>query len=109
MNWRVYQRIFEVTAVLAMMAGIIMMWMRKDANHFMVYSGFILLATGKLVEAINVNDPNFKILKIVMCSSMYVLVMLNLVYHIRSIVYLLLPLGIYYGLHYRLLFQQKKI
>lgn len=109
MNWRVYQRIFEVTAVLAMMTGIIVMWMRKDANHFMIYSGFILLATGKLVEAINMNDPDFKILKIVMCTSMYVLVMLNLVYHIRSIVYVLIPLGIYYGLHYRSLFQQKKI
>ena len=109
MNWRVYQRIFEVTAVLAMMAGIVLMWMRKDPNHLLIYCGFILLATGKLIEGINVNDPNFKIVKIVMCMSMYVLVFLNLVYHIRSIVYILIPLGIYYGLHYRLLFQQKKI
>ena len=108
MNWRAYQRILEISAVLMMMAGVIMMWLRKDPNHYLVYGGFILLATGKLIEAINVVDPNFKIVKIAMCISIFGLVLLNLLYHIRSIVYILIPLGIYYGLQYRLMFQQRK-
>lgn len=108
MNWRGYQRFFEISAVLLMMAGVLVMWMRKDPQHLLVYGGFVLLATGKLIEAVNVDDPKFKVFKIVMCASLYVLVMLNLFYNIRSIVYILIPLGIYYGLHYRLRFQQKK-
>lgn len=109
MNWRSYQRISELTAVLLMVAGIILMWMRRDPLHYFIYVGFLFLATAKLIEAFNVVDPAFRILKMVMCISIYVLVALNLVYHIRSLVYVTIPLGIYYFLHYRLMFQQRKI
>jgi hypothetical protein len=109
MNWRVYQRICEIAAVLIMMAGIIMMWMRVDPKHVLIYGGFIFLATGKLIEAQNVSDPNFRVVKVLMCVCIYALVLLNLFYQVRSIAYILVPLGVYYGLHYRLLFQQKRI
>ncbi len=109
MNWRVSQRIFELAAVLAMMAGIFMMWMGKDPHHYLVYGGFAILATGKLIEALNVNDPSFKILKVASCLCIYVLVIFNMLYHIRSMVYILIPLGTYYGLHYRWMTQQKRI
>lgn len=109
MNWRVYQRICELTAIFVMMAGIVMLWMRMDPLHYMVYSGFILLATGKLIEAVHVDDPNFRIIKMAACISMYMLVVLNLVYHIRSIMYILVPLAVYYVLHYRWLLQQKRL
>ena len=105
MNWRLYQRISELTAVLLMITGIILMWMRKDPHHYLIYIGFLFLATGKLIEAFNVIDPAFRILKMVICISMYALVALNLIYHIRSLVYVTIPLGIYYVLHYRLMFQ----
>jgi hypothetical protein len=108
MNWRVSQRIFELTAVLAMMAGIILMWMKKDPLHYLVYTGFILLATGKLLEAININDPNFKILKVVTCFCIYLLAILNLFYQVRSLIYIMIPLALYYLLHYRWMLQQRK-
>ena len=108
MNWRVYQRTFEITSVAAMMIGVILLWMRKDPNHYFVYSGFLLLASGKLTEAVNLSDPNFKIIKIVACLCIYVLVLMNLFYGVKSIVYIMLPLGIYYALHYRLMFQQRR-
>ena len=108
MNWRVYQRIFELTAVLAMMGGIVMMWMQKDPDHYLVYGGFVLLATGKLTQALNLKDPNFRIIKMMACICIYLLVILNLFYNVRSITYILFPLGIYYALHYRWMFQQKK-
>lgn len=108
MNWRVYQRIYELLAVLAMMGGIVMMWMQKDPQHYLIYGGFVLLATGKLTEALNLSDPNFKIIKVVACFSIYLLVILNLFYHVRSITYILIPLGCYYALHYRWMFQQRK-
>ncbi len=107
MNWRAYQRIFEISSVVTMMAGVILMWMRKDPNHYLVYGGFLLLASGKLVEAVNLTDPNFKIIKIAACACIYILVFLNLFYNIKSIIYILLPLGAYYALRYRLMFQQK--
>ncbi len=109
MNWRLYQRISELAAVLLMIAGIILMWMRKDPHHYLIYIGFLFLATGKLIEGFHVVDPAFRILKMVMCISMYVLVALNLIYHIRSLVYVTIPLGVYYLLHYRLMFQQRKV
>jgi uncharacterized membrane protein HdeD (DUF308 family) len=109
MSWRVYQRICEIIAVLMMMAGIVLMWMKLDSKHALVYAGFILLATGKLIETLNVSDPNFKIVKVIMCLSIYTLVLLNFFYQVRSIVYILVPLGVYYGLHYRLLFHQRRI
>ncbi|MBY0434862.1 MAG: hypothetical protein K2U26_12205 [Cyclobacteriaceae bacterium] len=108
MNWRVYQRIFELAAVAVMVTGIVMMWMRKDPDHYIVYAGFLLLAAGKLIEALNINDPNFKILKIAACVCIALLVVLNLFYHIRSMMYILAPLGVYYVLHYRWMFQQRK-
>jgi hypothetical protein len=109
MSWRVYQRIFELAAILSMMAGIALLWLRKDPLHHLVYSGFILLATGKLIEAMNVNDPNFRIVKVAACVSIYMLVVLNLLYDLRSIMYMLVPLSAYYVLHYRWLLQQRKI
>jgi hypothetical protein len=109
MSWRLYQRIFELTAILMMMAGIVMLWMRTDPLHYLVYSGFILLATGKLIEAVNIDDPNFRIIKITACLSIYMLVVLNLFYNIRSIMYILAPLAVYYVLHYRWLLQQKRL
>ncbi|NOT77224.1 MAG: hypothetical protein HOP08_20055 [Cyclobacteriaceae bacterium] len=109
MNWRVYQRILEVSAVVLMMAGVFLMWNRMDTEHYLIYGGFILLATGKLTEAMNVYDPGFKIIKIVACLCIYALVLLNLFYNVRSIIYIVIPLGIYYALHYRLMFQQKKL
>ena len=108
MNWRLYQRIFELTAIGMMMSGIIMMWMKRDPSHYLVYIGFMVLATGKLVEAMNLNDPNFRSLKMAACVCIYVLVLLNLFFHIRSIMYIAIPLGIYYALHYRWMFQQRK-
>ena len=108
MNRRL-QRILELAAVLTMMAGIVLLWMRMDPLHYVVYAGFLLLATGKLVEAINVDDPQFRIVKIAACFSIYTLVALNLFYNVRSILYILAPLGVYYVLHYRWLLQQKKI
>jgi phosphatidylserine synthase len=108
MSWRGYQRIFEITAIGAMMAGVVMMWMRLDPDHYLVYGGFLLLASGKLIEALNLNDPNFKIIKISACASIYALVSLNLFAGIRTIVYILIPLGVYYALHYRLILQQKR-
>ncbi|MEJ0057574.1 MAG: hypothetical protein WDN75_19185 [Bacteroidota bacterium] len=108
MNWRVSQRIFEIASVVVMIAGVILMWMRKDPSHYLVYGGFLLLASGKLVEALNLQDPNFKIIKIAACICIYVLVLLNLFYNVKSIIYILLPLGVYYALHYRLIFQQRK-
>jgi phosphatidylserine synthase len=109
MNWRLYQRIFELAAIFTMMAGIVLLWMRLDPLHYVVYVGFLLLATGKLVEALNVYDPQFRIIKIAACISIYTLVALNLLYSIRSILYILVPLAVYYVLHYRWLLQQKKI
>ena len=108
MSWRIYQRIFELVAVVSMMAGIVLMWMQKDPRHYLVYAGFVLLASGKLTEALNLNDPNFKIIKIAACICIYLLVILNLFYNVRSISYILIPLGIYYALHYRWMFQQRK-
>lgn len=109
MSWRVYQRIFELWAILMMMAGIVMLWMRMDPLHYMVYSGFMLLGTGKLIEALNIDDPNFRIIKIAACISIYLLVVMNLFYGIRSILYILIPLAVYYVLHYRWLLQQKRL
>jgi hypothetical protein len=109
MNWRVYQRILELSAILSMMAGIVLLWMRRDPDHYLVYGGFMLLATGKLIEAVNLDDPNFKIIKVAACVSIYLLVILNLFYNVRSIMYILVPLAAYYALHYRWMFQQKKI
>ena len=57
MSWRVYQRIFEVAAVIAMMAGIVLMWMQIDSQHYLIYGGFVLLSAGKLTEALNLIDP----------------------------------------------------
>ena len=108
MNWRVYQRIFELAAVGVMVAGMIMMSKRNDPQHFVIYFGFVLLATGKLIEAFNIHDPNFKILKVALCVSIYFLSFLNIFYSVRSIIYITIPLGIYYLLHYRLMFQQRK-
>ena len=107
MGWRVYQRICEIIAVLLMMAGIALMWMRMDPRHYLIYTGFIFLASGKLIEAINVNDPGFRILKVALCTSIYILILLNLFYNVRSLVYVTIPLGVYYVLHYRLMFQRK--
>ncbi len=109
MNWRLTQRIFELTALLTMMTGIIMMWMKMDPHHYLVYAGFVLLATGKLVEAINVNDPNFRILKAAACFCIYLLAILNLFYQVRSLVYVMIPLALYYVLHYRWMLQERKI
>jgi uncharacterized membrane protein HdeD (DUF308 family) len=109
MSWRIYQRICEVTAVLLMMGGIALMWMRMDPHHYLIYVGFIFLASGKLIETINVNDPGFRILKGALCISIYVLILLNLLYNIRSLVYVTIPLGLYYVLHYRLMFRQRKV
>jgi uncharacterized membrane protein HdeD (DUF308 family) len=109
MSWRIYQRICEVTAVLLMMGGIALMWMRMDPHHYLIYIGFIFLASGKLIETINVKDPSFRILKGALCISIYVLILLNLVYNVRSLVYVTVPLGLYYVLHYRLIFQQRKV
>ncbi len=109
MNWRLYQRILELAAIFTMMAGIMLLWRRMDPLHYVVYAGFLLLATGKLVEALNVNDPQFRIIKVAACLSIYALVALNLLYDIRSILYILVPLTAYYVLHYRWLLQQKKI
>ena len=109
MNWRVYQRIFELTAILSMIVGLGLMWMHKDPLHFLVYSGFMLVSTGKLIEAFNVKDESFRILKIVLCLSIYVLVLMNFIYNIPSLPYALLVLVIYWFLHYRLIFQQKRI
>lgn len=108
MNWRVIQRILELGAVTSMMAGIVLMWLKKDPQHYLVYGGFALLASGKLVEALHINDPNFKIVKVAACLSIYLLVILNLQYHVRTLVYILAPLAVYYALHYRWLFQSKK-
>ena len=109
MSWRHYQRIFEILAVLLMMGGIVLMWMRMDPHHYLIYIGFFFLATGKLIEAININDPGFRILKVALCTSIYILVLLNLIYNVRSLVYVTIPLGLYYVLHYRLMFQQRKV
>ena len=109
MNWRVYQRIFELASVVTMMAGIFLMWMQKDPQHYLVYGGFVLLATGKLTEALNLNDPNFKIIKVMACFCIYLLVILNMLYNVRSITYVLIPLGVYYALHYRWMFQHRKV
>lgn len=108
MNWRVYQRIFELVAVGMMMVGIVLMWMRKDPEHYFVYIGFLSLTTGKLIETLNVNDPQFKILKLAACVCLYLLLILNLFYHVQSILYILIPLGAYYAFHYRLMFHQRK-
>ncbi len=108
MNWRVYQRIFELAAVFSMMAGIFFMWMQKDPQHYLIYGGFVLLATGKLTEALNLIDPNFRIMKVMACFCIYLLVILNMLYSVRSITYILIPLAVYYALHYRWMFQQKK-
>ena len=108
MNWRVYQRIFELTAVLAMLTGVFLMWLHKDPRHYLVYGGFALLASGKMIEAVNLEDPTFKILKIAACLCVYVLVGYSIVFNIRSMVYILIPLGIYYALHYRLVNQQRR-
>ena len=118
MNWRVYQRIFELAAVGVMIAGIFMMTRRSDPQHVVIYLGFVLLATGKLIEAFNIHDPipipitigtiGIKILKISLCVSIYMLSFLNIFYSVRSILYIAVPLGIYYILHYRLMFQQRK-
>ncbi len=108
MNWRVYQRIFELTAVLAMVTGIFLMWLHKDPRHFLVYGGFALLSTGKLIEAVNLDDPTFKILKIATCICIYVLVIYSLAFNIRTMVYILIPLGTYYALHYRLVNQHRR-
>jgi len=108
MNWRVYQRILELSAVGAMVAGMVMMSNRTDPHHFVIYSGFVLLAFGKLIEAVNIHDPNFKILKVAACICILLLALLNMYYGVRSIVYIMIPLGIYYVLHYRLIFQQRK-
>ena len=108
MNWRVYQRIFELASVGVMIGGMVLLFKRQDPQHLVIYIGFMLLATGKLIEALNVYDPNFKIFKAVACICIYVLVLLNLFYNIRSIIYISIPLGIYYILHYRLMFQQRK-
>ena len=107
MNWRLSQRIFEIMSIVVMVIGVMLMWLRKDPNHYLVYGGFLLLASGKLVEAINLPDPNFKIIKIASCVCIYVLVLMNLFYNVKSIIYILLPLGAYYVLHYRLMFQQR--
>jgi hypothetical protein len=109
MSWKLYQRICELTAVLLMMAGIALMWMGMDPRHYLIYVGFLFLAAGKLIESISINDPGFKIVKVAMCVSIVVLVLLNLIYNIRSLIYVTIPLGIYYVLHYRLMFQQRKV
>lgn len=108
MNWKLYQRIFEMSAVLVMMIGVALMWKRSDPQHLLIYLGFSLLATGKLIEAMNLYDPNFRIIKMAACICIYVLVFLHIMYDIRSIVYVMIPLAIYYLLHYRLMFQQKR-
>ena len=109
MSWRVYQRIFEVAAVIAMMAGIVLMWMQIDSQHNLIYVGFVLLSAGKLTEALNLIDPNFKIIKVMACFCIFLLVILNLFYHVRSITYILIPLAVYYALHYRWMFQHRKV
>ncbi|HRI80394.1 MAG TPA: hypothetical protein PLR06_12745 [Cyclobacteriaceae bacterium] len=108
MNWKKYQQIFELAAVVVMIAGILLMNQHSDPQHFVIYFGFVLLATGKLIEAFNVHDPSFKIVKISLCISMYVLAFLNIFYAVKSILYFAIPLGLYYLLHYRLMFQQRK-
>jgi hypothetical protein len=109
MTWRHLQRISELASVLLMMVGVALMWMGKDLRHFLIYVGFLFLATGKFIEAMIVNDPGFRILKVTMCVCICLLVLLNLIYGIRSLVYVTIPLGIYYVLHYRLMFQQRKV
>jgi phosphatidylserine synthase len=109
MNWRVYQRLLELTAVVAMMIGIVLMWMHLDPRHGWVYMGFALLAIGKLVESLNVHDPSFRIIRIAMCVSILLLVGYSQIYQVRSMVYILVPLGIYYLLHFRWVTEQKKL
>jgi|SRR6185295_7849922 len=113
MNWKGYQRTFELAAVGVMIAGMFMMSKRSDPQHLVIYFGFVLLATAKLIEAIIVDDPipiaiGIKILKISLCISIYLLCFLNIFYSVKSIIYIAIPLGIYYILHYRLMFQQRK-
>lgn len=109
MTWRHYQRIFELTAMAGMIAGILVMWSGRDPQHHIIYGGFFLLATGKLIEAINREDNQFKVLKIVTCAIMMLLVVLNFFLGIKTMIYMLIPLGVYYVLHYRLAFKQGKL
>ncbi|MBS1978009.1 MAG: hypothetical protein JST46_11605 [Bacteroidetes bacterium] len=107
MNSQLQQRILELCAIVAMIAGIILMWMRMDAHHILIYVGFFLLATGKLMEALRVTDPGFKIMKVSALVCIYLLIILNISYGIRSLSYIMIPLVIYYILHYRWALKKK--
>lgn len=107
MTSQLQQRILELAAIATMMAGILMMWFRMDAHHYVIYVGFFLLATGKMIEALRVPDPGFKIMKISVLFSIYLLIVLNLVYGIHSLSYIMIPLVVYYILHYRWALKRK--
>ncbi len=109
MNWRVYQRLFELAAVVAMIIGVVLMWLHRDPRHLWVYMGFALLAVGKLIESMNVNDTSFRILRIAMCVSILLLVGYSQIYQVRTMMYIMVPLGIYYLLHFRWVTERKRL
>jgi len=109
MSWRGYQRIFELMAVLAMITGVFLMWLHRDAQHYVVYMGFALLAAAKMIESVNLDDPSYRIIRIAACLTIFVLVGYNLLYHVRSMVYILIPLAVYYLVHYRWTGEQKRL
>jgi hypothetical protein len=105
-NWKGQQRVLELLAVAAMVAGIIQMYRGHDPQRYWIYGGFALVGVAKLWEAVNVHDPSFKILKIVLCALIPLLCALHLATGAKTLNYILVPLLIYYVLHYRLRFKQ---
>lgn len=106
MNWKGQQRALELLAVAAMVTGIIQMYRGHDPLRYWIYGGFALVGIAKLWEAINVHDPSFKVLKIVLSALILVLCALHLATGIKTLNYIPVPLLIYYVLHYRLRFKQ---
>ncbi len=106
MNWKGQQRALELLAVAAMVTGIIQMYRSHDPQRYWIYGGFALVGTAKLWEAVNMHDPSFKILKMILCLLILVLCALHLAIGIKTLNYILVPLLFYYVLHYRLRFKQ---
>lgn len=89
-----------------MVTGIIQMYRSHDPQRYWIYGGFALVGTAKLWEAVNMHDPSFKILKMILCLLILVLCALHLAIGIKTLNYILVPLLFYYVLHYRLRFKQ---
>jgi len=66
-------------------------------------SGYVQV---RLAAWIQTNVPREMVGRV---TSIYILILLNFFYSVRSLVYVTVPLGVYYILHYRLMFQQRKV